>query len=248
MALCPLHFWMYMALPPLDPVSALAELGRINFGSTELGEVLSRVTVLARSSLSGAAEVSITLVRSDEPYTAAFTGDIALRLDEEQYRRKAGPCLEAAAGMITVAVPDTAADPRWDGWAAEAAAAGSGSTLSIGLPILDSVHGALNLYGGPPRAFGEPAVRFAQTFASSAAVVLANAHLYDSTARLARHMRAAMENRAVIEQAKGIIMGERRCTPDEAFAILTRISQDSNRKVRDVAAALVDRTQAPQSR
>jgi AmiR/NasT family two-component response regulator len=48
-----------------------------------------------------------------------------------------------------------------------------------------------------------------------------------------------MESRAVIEQAKGIIMGERRCGPDEAFQILTKLSQDTNRKLRDVAAALV---------
>ena len=47
-------------------------------------------------------------------------------------------------------------------------------------------------------------------------------------------MQAAMANRAVIEQAKGIIMGQRRCTPDEAFAILVKLSQDTNRKLRDV--------------
>ncbi|HEY2669885.1 MAG TPA: ANTAR domain-containing protein, partial [Rugosimonospora sp.] len=54
-------------------------------------------------------------------------------------------------------------------------------------------------------------------------------------------------SRAVIDQAKGIIMGERRCTAEEAFAILSKVSQDSNRKLRDVAAALVDRAQAPTS-
>jgi len=80
-----------------------------------------------------------------------------------------------------------------------------------------------------------------QTFAGYAAVALANAHLYDTTANLAQQMQAAMDSRAVIEQAKGIIMGDRRCTADEAFAILTRLSQDSNRKLRDIAAALVDR-------
>jgi AmiR/NasT family two-component response regulator len=54
-----------------------------------------------------------------------------------------------------------------------------------------------------------------------------------------------MQSRAVIEQAKGIIMVERRCPADEAFAMLTKISQNSNRKVRDVAAALVARAAAP---
>jgi AmiR/NasT family two-component response regulator len=105
------------------------------------------------------------------------------------------------------------------------------------------VRGALNIYGQEPAAFDDDTVLLAQTFAGYAAVALANAHLYHSTASLAQHMQAAMESRAVIEQAKGIIIGERRCTADEAFAVLTKVSQDSNRKVRDVAAALVARTQ-----
>jgi AmiR/NasT family two-component response regulator len=79
----------------------------------------------------------------------------------------------------------------------------------------------------------------AQTFAGYAAVALANAYLYYSTADLARHLQTAMTSRAVIEQAKGIIMAERRCTADEAFAFLTAVSQETNRKVRDVAATLV---------
>jgi AmiR/NasT family two-component response regulator len=48
-----------------------------------------------------------------------------------------------------------------------------------------------------------------------------------------------MQSRAVIEQAKGILIGQRRCTPQEAFDILVRLSQDTNRKLRDVAEALV---------
>jgi AmiR/NasT family two-component response regulator len=70
-------------------------------------------------------------------------------------------------------------------------------------------------------------------------VALANAHLYDTQATLAQQLQAAMESRAVIEQAKGIVMGSRRCTAAEAFSILSRISQDTNRKLREVAAELV---------
>jgi AmiR/NasT family two-component response regulator len=54
-----------------------------------------------------------------------------------------------------------------------------------------------------------------------------------------------MESRAVIEQAKGIVMADRRRTADEAFRILTKLSQDTNRKLRDVAAALVARAAEP---
>jgi AmiR/NasT family two-component response regulator len=55
-------------------------------------------------------------------------------------------------------------------------------------------------------------------------------------------MQAAMEHRAVIEQAKGIVMAQQHCTPDEAFAPLSKLSQDTNRKLRDVATTLVATT------
>ncbi|MFC7528230.1 GAF and ANTAR domain-containing protein [Actinoplanes sp. GCM10030250] len=226
-----------------DPTDFAAELGRIKLGETDLNGVLRRVAELARRTLPGAGQVSITLVRDGTAYTAAHTGPDALRLDERQYELSAGPCLEAAATTATVEVPDTGGDARWNGWPRYAAEAGMGSVLSVGLPIQETVAGALNIYGEPPGVFDGEAVALAQAFVRYGAVALANAHLYDSTATHAQHMRAAMESRAVIEQAKGIIMGERRCSADEAFAILTRVSQDSNRKVRDVAAALVERTQ-----
>jgi AmiR/NasT family two-component response regulator len=60
-------------------------------------------------------------------------------------------------------------------------------------------------------------------------------------------MQTAMEHRAVTEQAKGITMRERRCAPNEAFAMLTTLSQNSNRKLRDIAAALVASAMDPVS-
>jgi AmiR/NasT family two-component response regulator len=53
-------------------------------------------------------------------------------------------------------------------------------------------------------------------------------------------MKQAMASRAGIEQAKGILMSQRHCGPDEAFAILVKLSSQTNRKLRDVAAAVVE--------
>ena len=234
-----------MTPPPTDPTAVFAELGGIKLGETDLDGVLSRVADLARKTVPGAAEVSVTLVRGRRAQTAASTGALALQADEWQYEAGSGPCLQAAADWATISVPDMADEPRWPRWSSRVADAGAGSSLSIGLPIEEKLAGALNIYGGQARAFDDAAVVLAQTFAGYAAVALANAHLYDSAASLAQHMQAAMETRAVIEQAKGIIMGERRCTADEAFGVLTRVSQDSNRKLRDVAVALVARAQSP---
>ena len=65
-------------------------------------------------------------------------------------------------------------------------------------------------------------------------------HLHQAQGQVAEQLQTAMQSRAVIEQAKGILMGQRRCTAQEAIDLLVRISQDSNRKLRGVAQALVD--------
>jgi GAF domain-containing protein len=223
----------------MRPTDAFAELGRIRFSDTDFATVLATVADLAKRTIPGADDVSITLVGAEGAHTAAFTGERAMTVDEWQYHQGHGPCLAAAAANITVTVPDMAGESRWPDWTDRAIDARIHSSMSIGLPLHDSVSGAFNVYATKPHAFDEDAVILAETFAGYAAVAMANAHLYDSTAPLAEHTRAAMDGRAVIEQAKGIIMAERRCTAEEAFAILTRVSEDTARTIGDVAAALV---------
>jgi GAF domain-containing protein len=225
----------------MDPHEAFAELGRIRLADIDLDALLDKIAQLAKRTIPGASEVSVTLMHGNHPQTAAFTDDLALALDEKQYERGYGPCLDAADTTTTQMVPDTGNEQRWPGWAAVAAQAGVHSSLSVGLPVHEHVTGALNIYATTPKAFDDDAIAMAQTFAGFAAVGLANAHLYETQATLAGHMQKAMENRAVIEQAKGIIMGDRHCTPDQAFAVLAKLSQDTNRKLRDVATALVSK-------
>ena len=230
-----------MTHSPTDPADAFAELGRIKLGETSLDDVLQRVAELAKRVLPVPVEVSVTLVRGGIGHTAAFTDELALDMDERQYAQGSGPCLAAATAGDILSVPDLTAEDRWPDWAERGRKSGVGSSLSVGMPIQEAVVGALNVYARTPHAFDDDTVAVLETFAAYAAVALANAQLYESTANLARQMQDAMASRAVIEQAKGIIMAERRCTATDAFNILAKVSQDSNRKLRDVAQALVDR-------
>ncbi|GLZ60578.1 GAF and ANTAR domain-containing protein [Micromonospora sp. NBRC 107095] len=228
-----------MTLPTMSPAEALAELGRVRLDEISLDDMLLRVAELANRSIPGTREVTVTLVRGRVGWTGAFTGELARQLDEWQYDQHRGPCLDASASGDTISVPDMATEDRWPAWAERARAAGVRSSLSVGLPIQGSVVGALNVYSDSANAFEPSSVASAEGFAAYAAVALANAHLYDNAATTAAQMQEAMRNRAVIEQAKGIIMGSRRCSPEEAFALLSKISQDTNRKVREVAETLV---------
>jgi len=58
---------------------------------------------------------------------------------------------------------------------------------------------------------------------------------------------ARLESLPVIEQAKGILMAESSCTPDEAFSMLRSASQRANVRVRDLASEIVDRVSSGQS-
>jgi GAF domain-containing protein len=229
----------------LSAAEALTRIGRIKLGETDLEGVLKTIAELAKATVPGADEVSVTLVRGTGPVTAAFTAELALALDEAQYEREDGPCLEAAATLQTLVTAHTDGESRWPAWARRAREAGVRSALAVGLPVEDRVTGAINVYSTLPDAFDEDTLALVQTFAAYAAVALANAHVYDVQTTLAQQMQSAMLSRAVIEQAKGIIMGDRRCTADEAFRVLTQVSQQGNRKVRDVAAALVARAGTP---
>ena len=222
--------------------AAFAQLSRIVLGDEPLPSILERVVRLAKEVLPVDCEASITLLSSNGPTTVAFTGEPAMALDERQYEAERGPCLDAAAGGERLLIRDVTAESRWPRYTEAAGANKIQCSLSVPLPIQRDVTGALNFYARDVDAFSDESIDLAETFAAQAAVAVANAHLYEATAALAQQMQEAMANRAVIEQAKGIIMHERGCTADEAFDALVRLSQQSHIKLRDVALRLVDET------
>jgi GAF domain-containing protein len=177
---------------PMDPTDAFHEIASRTFDGTSLDDLLHRMAELAKRTVPGAAEVSVTLSRGKGAYTAAFTGGLALGLDERQYEQGHGPCLDALASGGTLVLNDLTSEARWPDFAALALAAGCLSCLSVGLPVHASAAGALNLYATEPHAFDEDAVTVAQTFAGYAAVALANAHLHNAQAGLADLLRTAM--------------------------------------------------------
>jgi AmiR/NasT family two-component response regulator len=77
--------------------------------------------------------------------------------------------------------------------------------------------------------------------AAAASIVLANASAYWAALELSEQLNDAMRSRAVIEQAKGVIMATAGCNADAAFDLLREQSQSENRKLRDIAQDIVIR-------
>ena len=217
--------------PVTDPLLAFAELGRINLSQADLSQVLDRVATLAKSVIPGADEVSVTLVSNGVPGTATFTGEVAMALDESQYDSGYGPCLDAAAQQVGVrrgrhGRGATVAGLRRGRRRARRVQLAVGRHPDPGPGVRRHQH--LRPAGQCVR---RRVVALAQTFAGYAAVAIANAHLYSTTVALADQMAEAMSSRAVIEQAKGILMAQRGVSAQEAFDILSRASQAANRKL-----------------
>jgi len=179
----------------------------------------------------------ITLLRDGRPVTAAFTDPDAVSIDAAQYRTGDGPCLAAFEENQIFRLPDTVEPHRWTDFAATALQHGIRSTLSLPLIVGSSALGALNLYSRTANALANEDE--AMVFALQAATVLANAQAYTASQTLARNLEVALEARAPIEQAKGILMAQLGCDPDEAFEILRSASQKQNRKVRELAIEMV---------
>lgn len=160
------------------------------------------------------------------------SGDLPQRVDALQEELGEGPCLDAAFDQQTVRVPDMAHEERWPRFAAAAAEAGAASMLSFQLYVEKDNLGALNLYSYRPDAFDDESEHVGLLFASHAAVAFADAQRIDQL----NHKAAT---RDLIGQAKGILMERYNINADRAFAVLVRVSQHNNRKLRDVAEELV---------
>src|SRR5215217_1217661 len=205
----------------------------------KVSDVLTEITGIARRAMPGADAASITLIRGEEPFTAAYDGKMALDADELQYARGYGPCVDAGRAGQVFLIDDMRTEQRWPDYARNAAAQGVGSSLSVPLPFQGATIGALDTYAGRPHAFGEADVALGEDVASWLALAVSNAEAAARTEEDLAHMRKAMMSRAVIEQAKGILMERHKVTDDQAFTILTHSSQQTNVKLRDVAADLV---------
>ncbi|WP_324275589.1 GAF and ANTAR domain-containing protein [Blastococcus brunescens] len=201
--------------------------------------LLQRVVDLTTVVLPGHLEASITLLIDDRPSTPVFTGQLALDCDESQFSRGYGPCLHAASTGELVEIADARTETRWPDYVQRAAEHGALSSLSIPLPVSDGIHGAMNVYGREANAFDDESRSAGQRFAPYAGVAVANMHAYQSAQNLAGNLQVALESRAVIDQAKGILMERHKLTADQAFQILAGVSMRRNTKLRSVADELV---------
>jgi GAF domain-containing protein len=217
----------------------LGAISRLLIAAESVDRTLSRIASLACQALDACDMAGVTLLRDGKPATIGHTDDTILPIDRAQYETGAGPCLDSYRERRVFRVDSTADDNRWPAFSRAAAKCGILSTMSIPLVAHDEELGALNLYSRTAGSFSDDDERLGLVLAEQASVAIANAEVYWRTKRVTTQLEQALLSRDLIGQAKGILMAREGFGADQAFDVLKRASQRSNRKLREVAEEIV---------
>jgi GAF domain-containing protein len=234
-------------MSPDASARALQALSRFVISQASMGDTLLHISQVTTDAIPAAEMAGISMLGDDgRPATGVFTDDTAPEIDASQYESGRGPCLDSWRRREVVRLDDLGRGAQeYPEFAAAARAHGILSTLSLPLVAGDDAVGALNLYARSANAFTEADEELGLMLASAASIVLVNASAYWRAAALSEQLTHAMQSRAVIEQAKGILMAR---TPtlnaDDAFDLLRKASQRENVKLREIAQRIVDRRPA----
>jgi transcriptional regulator with GAF, ATPase, and Fis domain len=224
----------------LDEVTtALESLTAALDSEDDVAVVLNSVCHQVTHVVQGADMASVTVVRDGTAVTVASSDQRALDIDAGQYQAGEGPCLRAATTGETVRVHVQQAAEMWPNFTESAGRQGVASYLAAPLAVDQGSSGALNLFGFQAHGFDEVEEKLLGLYATAVETALRSNARYLLFRELSQQLQVALSTRAVIDQAKGIIMASRGVTAEEAFTELVRQSQLENVKLHDIAERFV---------
>ena len=229
--------------PPTRLAMVFADIAEQLYNADSVDDVLSRIAEAAVSTIAGCRMASVTLLERSEYRTAASTDPAATAVDQAQYQAHEGPCLDAVDAPMVYA--QSFPDERWPTLASRPTESGVQSALSYRLAAAssttaDSSSGSLNSYGVIPYAFNDNAQEVGLILAAHASVAARAVNERSNLQSLGSDLQQILLSRDVIGQAKGILMERLKITPEDAFDLLRRSSQNLNVKLRDVARGLAE--------
>jgi GAF domain-containing protein len=227
-------------------VAALTGLGRVLFpdhGTESLLRTIASLALDVGPPTAAGAWLQLEDPSCQLPATDPVAG-LAVRAELDLGE---GPCLSAWKESRTawLEVPEAGSAGSWPRWTAVVATKGVGSTLAVPLVAGEETVGAVGLHAPQPLAFDEQDAAGLRAFGMLAGAVIANFRAFLRTRRLEEQLTEALGTRDLIGTAKGILMEREAIDENAAFGLLRAASQRSNRKLREIAHALVRPEQRP---
>jgi GAF domain-containing protein len=229
----------------VDLYAALRGVAGLVAGARGLIDLLGDVAEFAAQAIPGVDGAGVALVQpqggTPRIHTWAATAELVHEIDTAQYEElNEGPSITCVESLRPTVSGALGCDSRWPRFGGLLARMAVHSALSLPLMVGDQVIGAINTYARSRDAFGEHAVQLGSQFAGPAAVSVYNAQLLAGAQERTKQLERALESRAVIDQAIGVIRSRSGATAEQAFERLTRLSQTENTKLYLVAERLVE--------
>ena len=229
----------------MDLHTGLRGVAGLVAGAHGVIDLLGDVAEFAARAIPGVDGAGVALLQPHEGrpriQTWAATAQFIYDIDTVQYEElREGPCITCMQSRRVVVSGSLGSDSRWPHFGGRVARMAVHSALSLPLVVGDEVIGAIDTYANKRDAFGENAVQLGAKFAGPAAVSVYNGQLLDRAQERTKELQRALVNRAVIDQAIGIIRSRSGASAEDAFQRLTRLSQAENVKLVVVAERLVD--------
>jgi hypothetical protein len=222
-----------------DVRHALNELGKLRFGEMRVEDAMHHIvqTTHAIFSVDGA---GLMLADVDHHLLNAAVSDERMgHLEELQIRHQEGPCIAAFEDKELVRAEDLTTEERWPAFSEHAVARGVRAVLASPIPYNQDAVGVVAVLSEDRRPWSAEAELALLAFTDLAALLIASMLLGEQQTELAAQLQSALNSRAIIEQAKGVLIGQQGLTAHAAYAQLRAQARAERRKLAIVSAEVV---------
>ena len=152
-----------------------------------------------------------------------------------------GPCLDSfhLKERIIAETPETLT-LRWPRFGHRAIRCGYKSAYAFPMRLRDEHIGSLNIFRQEDGSMSTENLLAAQSFADMASITILNQRLTFEAQLLNHQLTTALTSRAILEQAKGVLVGRRGLKVDDAFTWMRHHARNNNVKLAVVAQEIVD--------
>ena len=228
-----------MSVSMQDVRHALDELGKLRFGEMRVEEAMHRIvqTTHAIFNVDGA---GLMLADVDHHLLNAAVSDDRMRhLEELQIRHQEGPCIDSFEDKELVRAEDLVQEQRWPSFCKHAVAHGIGAVLASPIPYNQDAVGVVAVASELRRPWSPEAELALLAFTDLAALLIASMLMGEQQTELAAQLQSALNSRAIIEQAKGVLIGQQGITAHLAYLQLRAQARAERRKLAIVSADVV---------
>jgi GAF domain-containing protein len=228
-----------MDVSPHDVRRALTELGKLRFGEMRVEDALQDI-VQTTHTIFNVDGAGLMLADADHHLRNVAVSDERLgHLEELQIRHQEGPCISAFDEKELVGAQDLTEDQRWPSFSTAAVARGVRAVLASPLPYNQDAVGVVAVLSEEPHPWSPEGELALLAFTDLAALLLASMMQGEEQSELAAQLQSALNSRAVIEQAKGVLIGRHGVSAHDAYAQLRAQARTERRKIAAVSADLV---------